>query len=153
MVLARQIHSRNGLLHGAHGGAEISSLHVGADVDAARLLRVFYGVWSRRETNVSHLLQSNLLAPWRVNGKLAQAAHAVAGLWRAPDVDVVCLAALEDVADFLAGDQCGGLPAHVARLDAVVLRRGEVHLDLQLWYFLLEVGVGVNETGYVLQLI
>jgi hypothetical protein len=48
-------------------------------------------------------------------------------------VDVVCLAALEDVTDFLAGDQSGSLPAHVARLDAVVLRSGEVHLDLCVW--------------------
>src|SRR5215208_6698016 len=38
-------------------------------------------------------------------------------------------------------------------LDAVALRRGQVHLDLQLWYFLLEVRVRVDESGYVLQLI
>src|SRR5215212_7417582 len=136
-VLARHIHSSDALLNGADGGAQISSLHVGADVDAARLLGALYGVWSGREANVSHLLQRDLLAIWRVDGELVQAAHAVAGLRRAPDVHIVCLAALEDVADLLACDQSGSLPAHVARLDAVALRSGEVNLDLRLWYFLL----------------
>src|SRR5215204_3910439 len=71
VVLTRQIHSRDVLLHGAHGGAEISSLHIGSHVDPARLLGALYGVGGGGEANVSHLLQRNLLAPWRVDRKLA----------------------------------------------------------------------------------
>src|SRR5215218_9070297 len=153
VVLPRQIHSRDVLLHGAHGGAKISSLHVGADVDPARLLGALYGVGGGGEANVGHLLQRNLLTPWRVDRKLAYAGRVVASLGRAPDVDVICLAALEDVPDLLAGDQCGRLAAHISWLDAVVARSGQVHLDLQLWYFLLEVRVRVDETGYVLHLL
>src|SRR5215207_4384765 len=153
VVLTRQIHSRDVLLHGAHGGAEISSLHIGSHVDPARLLGALYGVGGGGEANVCHLLQRDLLAPWRVDRKLAYAGRVVASLWGAPNVHVICLAALEDVADFLAGDQCGRLPAHISWLDAVVVRSGQVHLDLQLWYFLLEVRVRVDETGYVLHLL
>src|SRR5215212_4461635 len=153
VVLPRQIHSRDAVLHSAHGGAEISSLHVGADVDPARLLGALYGVGGGGEANVGHLLQRNLLTPWRVDRKLAYAGRVVASLGRAPDVDVICLAALEDVPDLLAGDQCGSLPAHISWLDTVALRSGQVNLYLQLWYFLLEVRVRVDETGYVLQLI
>src|SRR5829696_4961288 len=152
-VLPRQIHSRDVLLHGAHGGAKISSLHVGADVDPARLLGALYGVGGWGQANVGHLLQRNLLTPWRVDRKLAYAGRVVASLRCAPDVDVICLAALEDVPDLLAGDQCGRLAAHISWLDAVALRRGQVHLYLQLWYFLLEVRVRVDETGYVLHLL
>src|SRR5215213_1738975 len=153
MVLLRQVNSRDAILNGAYGGAKISSLHVGADVDPARLLGALYGVGGWGQANVGHLLQIDLLSPRRVDRKLAYAGRVVASLRCAPDVDVICLAAFEDVADFLAGDQCGGLPAHISWLDAVALRRGQVHLDLQLWYFLLEVRVRVDETGYVLQLI
>src|SRR5215211_9193269 len=153
VVLTRQLDSRNGILHGAHGGAEIASLHVGADVDPARLIHALYGVGGRREANVCQLLQRDLFTPGRVDRKLAQAGDAVAGLWDAPDVHVVGLATTKDVADFLAGDQRGRLPTHVARLDAVVLRRGEVHLDLRVWKVLLEVGVGVDEAGDVLHLL
>ena len=67
VVLPRQIHSRDFILDGADGGAEVASLHVGADVDPARLLGALYGVGGGREANVGHLLQRDLLAPWRVD--------------------------------------------------------------------------------------
>ena len=52
---------------------------------------------------------------------------------RAPDHDVVGLAGPEDVADLLARHQGRGLPADVARLEAVPLGLGEVdgHFDLR----------------------
>src|SRR5215212_7377969 len=116
-------------------------------------------VWSsrsmalgRREADVSHLLQRNLLAPGRVDREFAYLADAVAGLGRAPDVHVVGLAAPEDVADFLACDQCGRLPAHVARRYAVVLRFREIHLDRYVRHALLEGGVRLDDAVYGLDL-
>ena len=53
-------------------------------------------------------------------------------LGRAPHVDVVRLAGVEDVADLLAGDQRRGGAADVAWLHPVLLRLGQVDLDLDL---------------------
>ena len=59
-------------------------------------------------------------------GRFSTSVDAVARGRDAPDVDVVGLAAVEDVADLLAREQRRRLAADVARLEAVAAGRGQV---------------------------
>ena len=56
---------RDSVLDGTHRGAQISSLHVGADVDATRLLGAFYSVWGWGEANVAAAIRR--VRPWGVD--------------------------------------------------------------------------------------
>ena len=60
---------------------------------------------------------------------------------RAPDVDVVRLAASEDVPDLLAGHQGGRGPPDISRFDPEALGGSEVDPDLDLRHVLLEAHV------------
>ena len=89
---------------------------------------ILFGVGARR---TSATCSSRTRSPARrVDRELLHVGHAVARRRDAPHVHVVGLAAVEDVADLLAGEQGRGLPADVARLQAVPPRRREVQLDL-----------------------
>ena len=87
----------------------------------------------------------------RVDRQVANAVDAVPRFGSAPDVDVVGLSVDEQVADLFAGQQGGRRAADVARFEAVALRRREIHFDLNLRHFGLELHVQIDDAGDVLE--
>ena len=50
-----------------HYRTEITSTHIGANVDATLEVFMFYDIRSRRDAHVGHLLQTHVTAPGRVD--------------------------------------------------------------------------------------
>ena len=105
MVLARELDVRETLLDVAHHRAEVPPLHVRAHVDPARLQLPLDVIRGRRDVDLGDLLQAHATAVGRVDRKPLYVGEAVARRRDAPDVDVVGLAALEDVAHLFACQQ------------------------------------------------
>ncbi len=134
-----------------HDGAEVASRHVGADVDAPRGVFAIDHALRRPDAHVGHIAQAHVPAVGRVDRQIANAVEAAARCGRAPDVHIVRLAISEKVADFFACQQGRRRPAHIAGLEAIALRRGQIDLDLHLRHLGLELHVQIGDAGDALQ--
>ena len=113
---------------------------VGADVDPARLqLALDRRSGSARRARRRPRAGARCPPPGVSIGSFSTSRQAVPRRGDAPDVHVVRLAAAEDVADLLARQQRRGLPADVARLEAVAPCRRQVQLHLDVRELLREV--------------
>ena len=112
--------------------ARSPSVDVGLDVDAAgpfvRSMRFGVGL----HADVGDVGQADPLPAGGIDGQVLDAGDAGPGLRRAPDLDVVGPAVPVDVADFLAGHERRGRAPDVTGLQPVLLRRCQVHLDVDL---------------------
>ena len=124
--------ARQGGLDVGDDRAEVASADVRVDVDPPSGLLVVDVAGRRRDRDVRDRLERHLAAGRRVDQEVLDIRDAAATLRDAPDDDVVRLAGVEDVADLLAGDIGGGDAPDVAGLHAVLLRLGQVDLDLDL---------------------
>ena len=100
----------------------------------------------RRDAHAGKLTKGHLAAQRGIDRQPLDIGQVLTHIGSGPDGHVVGGAPEEDIADFLAGHQDGGRSPHVARLDAVRLRLGEVDLDLDLGGLHLQLGVQIDET-------
>ena len=102
----------------------------------------------RHDLHRGDLVEPHLVPAGRVDEGRPHVEHAVTVGRHTPELHVVRLASLEDVAGLLSGDEPGGGPAHVARLEPVLLGGGEIDFDLNLRDVLLELHVVLLDAGY-----
>ena len=103
------------------------------------------------DADVGDLLEPHVPTAGRVDEQVLQIGHASQLLGRGPQLHVVGLAGLEEVAGLLARHQPGGRPPDVARLEAVPPGRLEVDLHPDLGDVVLEVHVVLADAGDLLQ--
>src|SRR5206468_693641 len=100
----------------AHDFAQAPSGHAGTDVDPALVVLPLDDVERGLDADVGDVGESHRAAAGGVDREVANVGQAAACLGRAPDVDVVCPRASEDVSYFFAREQRGCRPAYVAGL-------------------------------------
>ena len=122
---------QSGLDVGDHR-AQVPALDVGADVDAPGATLALDLVRRRLDRDVRDVAEA---APGRPSGVSIGSSRTLVRLCRVSGVDHTttsyALPVSEDVTDLLAGERGRGRPTHVARLEAVALRPGEVDHDLR----------------------
>ena len=125
--------------------SEVAAPDVGVDVDASRQRLVVDVARRGGNADFGDVGQAHLAAVGRIHQQVLDVGQVLPRLGNAPDMDVVGLAAIEDVADLLALDQSGGRSAHATGADAVPLCCSEIHLDLDLRDALQLLGMQVDD--------
>jgi hypothetical protein len=83
-------------LYVTHHGSQIATLHVGLDVDLARVALTLDGVRCRANADIGHVSQGNVAAAWSVEQQPADVAHALPNSGNAPHRNVEFAIADED---------------------------------------------------------
>ena len=133
MIPTAQVHGGQLLVDVVDHRPQVPPGHSSAYVQVPRVAlpldRVRVGLQRHVGDGTKPYLSPGRDADWQV----LHVGDAVPGGCGAPHHGVVCLAGPEDVADLLARHQRGGIPAHVARLQAVPFRPGQIdgHIHLR----------------------
>ena len=98
---------------------------------------------TRFQADLRDILELDLPLVRRVDQELADAGCILAGIWRAPHIDVIGSTVFEDVSNLGPGDECRCRAAHIARFDAVAFGRCQVGFDFDLGNFLLQIDMEV----------
>ena len=132
VVAQREVDTLEPLLDVVNHLVQRAARHVGADIDAPRLIRALDGVRRGPHRDVGDVGQLDPAARRRVQLHVFHVGDAVACGRDRRDMDVVRPAAGEDVADLLAGDHGRGLPPDLSRGQADGSSFGHICFDLNM---------------------
>ena len=126
MVFQRKLDLREAFLDVGHDGGKITAARIGADVNSPFEILSGDDVRTGLEAYLRDIGELDLPSVRRVDQELAHAGCVLAGIWRAPHIDVISSAVLKDVGNLGPSDECRCGAAHVAGFDAVTLGRRQV---------------------------
>ena len=139
IVLQRELDLGKTLLHLVGDSGKIAAAGIGRDIDPTPEIFAGDDVGARLDADICDFLQSHRATIGRVDQQLAERCDVVAGVRRAPDLDIVGTSGLEQVTDFRPGNQGGRGPAHIAWLQTIFLGLSKVGRDIDLRHLLLQV--------------